>query len=82
MVKQLSTEKAHKNYRSLLEQTHRSIESLIAEIESETVNNLTEKMPREIIFDTVPILNKLRESIRFIEESLYIYRPKANPKKN
>lgn len=62
-------------YCYLLEKTIRDIESITQEFENEIVNNHGTKVPRELVFDTVPILKKLREAQREAKTSLNVYRP-------
>jgi len=65
---------AHRDYKELLERCLLSIESLVYEIESLTINQLTTKIPTDIIFDSVPILKRLKDAHKLTLESLHQYR--------
>jgi hypothetical protein len=70
----MALEKIVDSYCYLLEKTIRDIDSISQEFENEIVNNNATKVPREVIFDTVPILKKLREAQREAKISLGVYK--------
>lgn len=72
----VSDKEAITRYRTLLEKVDNELDSMIAEIESETIGNLTEKMPQEILFDVVPLMKKLSGAKKEVEQSLAIYTTK------
>ena len=70
------SEEEMESFMVLLEQIQRDIKSLMYDIESQTTDKVTDKPPKEFIFDVVPILNKLREALKYTTESCYIYESK------
>ena len=68
-----------KSYLELLERIQNDIQSLITEIENETTHNLHQpkiKSSLDIRFDAVPILNKLRESLKECKLSIHLTQTK------
>mgnify|MGYP001444000676 CR=1 FL=1 len=63
-------------YQQLLEQSKREIESIIYQLESNITSNLNAKVPQSIIFDTIPLIKKLSDALRFTNESLGVYEQK------
>lgn len=68
---QVSSQEAQ-NYCKLLEKVQADIETLVYEIEAETTNNTTE-VSRDITFDVVPILRRLRDAYAETQTSLAIF---------
>ena len=63
-----------KQYVELLQQTVRQLDSLIYDIETQTTQNISgEKLDRDLIFDSVPLIGKLNDARAFATESLGIY---------
>ncbi|RAP32707.1 hypothetical protein DID75_04220 [Candidatus Marinamargulisbacteria bacterium SCGC AG-410-N11] len=60
-------------YLDLLNQTQRSIQQVIYEITSDTTDKIVDKPSQDIIFDAVPIINKLKEALKYTEDSIFHY---------
>lgn len=66
MKKEIYTQE---NYKSLLNQTENSIESLIQELDSEIVNNFHYKVPIDYRHDIVPVIKRLKEALKEVKFS-------------
>ena len=62
-------------YLELLGQVQSDLKALIYQIESETSNKLSDRLPTEMEFDAIPILRKLREAERLAGDSVFHYQP-------
>jgi len=63
-----------KDYVQLLEDTVRQLDALIYDIESNTTQNVSgQPISTELMFDSVPVIRKLKDARRFAIESIEIY---------
>ena len=59
-----------REYEELLHMVQTDLNTLIYEIESRTVNHAGTDIPKDILFDCVPILRKLKDARKYTEESI------------
>ena len=60
-------------YRDLWERIQRDVDSLISEIEMTTTQQVSRAVPKDVIFDSVPILRSLKMTRRYADELLHLY---------
>ena len=58
------------DYQALLEKAINDIENLLQEFDTEVMNSLTTQVPREFMFDAVPITKRLKEAKKEAKYSL------------
>ncbi|MBT5855479.1 hypothetical protein HOH87_02455 [bacterium] len=60
-------------YRPLWESIQRDLDSIIGEIEMTTSQQVSKKVPRDVVFDSVPILRNLKAARKHTDELLFLY---------
>ena len=58
------------DYEDLIHKVSNDLDSIISEIETLTINNVTERPPQDIIFDAIPLLRKLKHAKQETKSSL------------
>lgn len=66
-------------YCALLERTIHDMDSLLHDYEFEVMTTSSKLMPRELVFDAVPVVKKLKDVKKEAEMSLGIYANKVMP---
>ena len=63
--------KAQEEYCSVLAQMTRDLSNLIYQLEADTINRVSDKLPIELEFDAIPILRKLKDAHQLSESSYH-----------
>lgn len=66
-------------YVSLLESLKSDLVSLIYQLERDTTNKVSNRLPTEMEFDAVPIIRKLKDAEKLTDESIWHYKRQLSP---
>lgn len=67
-----------RHYCTILERTVSDLNFLVAELENEVTDNMSDAVSQEIRFDAIPIVRRLRNIKDYAKESLRVYQSKLD----